>query len=942
MKDVLLVALLMLACPPLSAQPKIATMVVPHAQPGQSFSFQMQGTCQDQPCNWQAFGLPKGYSISSAGQITGVSAALIGSQAFTVRLTDRNGQSAEVPYYFSNSPDRTVQWPNTVKTAGFPYVDDYPEIWVPQANDWLRRTFDIIIGGTPNLALGEKYPAYMQGLIDSAGTRPGLINRFVVDLAAKRGWANYENYFLHAKNDYYAAPNAGRPTDWAHMDMFDIFDMKLLDANMGIANPVYVTNGVLLHHGGSYEDISVGVYEQRGPYKLSNGDDLYIGYAEPFALINVTLSTGRDGGSASYEYWNGSDWAPLDTSADTTNGLKSSGAVNFIPPAKWTKNSVNNSRPKWWVRIVVKGTHSAPQIAKLWGDDWESHASGCSPKCNVRGWDPSDQHRVNVGQGNLEYNPTPPDKATAHFRYQGRVTGWWSSDFMYNNPNSVDPKTGDNMAAWTLTALDVETVSGYRVLGENHNGSFFDDVGGVASQWNSSNSDLAPGTTFDTGVPGMISSLRTLLHSALGDNFAMLANVGCPDPCRSAVKAKTEFSLNERIGYVSQLGYYHYAKNWMDIYATGHHVNIVNFWDNTFQASYDPCMAQGKGHCATYQPWPRNDRGPMQALGGYLIGMNPNTAFEYDVTGWEYPHVDEVYVSGPVTTKLAEAVSADPGNVPQMIHVEDGSSFKPTRVFGYILQIGDEVILAKEGPDHNHFQFNTDYGANYLTRDYPAGTPVKSAVIKHLSTDGVPHYQDVLFWTMWYPALAADFGQPDPQGWNHGARGEWLTGDKVGVSRVCATTRKCPGVERRDFTKAIVLQRAMGDHDRCGVGDTLIADRPAGVPGLRLEATPCRWLARCAGYNGFADGKRDGHLHEGGEFKRAGKRAGEEMTSRKGSSSARLKASYQRDVDAARCVPFTSGRKPTNNDRWSALADMTTATDTHRCPAGSGRRAVWD
>ena len=269
MKYALLVTLLALASLPLAAQPKILTMVVPHAQPGQNLSFQMQGICPDQPCNWQAFGLPKGYGISSSGQISGVSAALIGSQVFTVKLVDRNGQAAEQNYYFSNSPDRTVQWPNTVKTAAFPYVDDYPEIWVPQANDWLRQKFDIIVGGTANLAPGEKYPAYMQGLIDAAGWRPGgVINKYVVDLAAKRGWADYENIFLHAKTDYFAAPNAGTPTQWSGMDMFDVFDTKVIDANMGAFNPGYVINGVLLHHGGAYQDISAGVTGHR-PFKLS-------------------------------------------------------------------------------------------------------------------------------------------------------------------------------------------------------------------------------------------------------------------------------------------------------------------------------------------------------------------------------------------------------------------------------------------------------------------------------------------------------------------------------------------------------------------------------------------------------------------------------------------------------------------------------------------------
>ena len=624
-----------------------------------------------------------------------MSAALIGSQVFTVKLIDRNGQAAEQNYYFSNSPDRTVQWPNTVKTAAFPYVDDYPEIWVPQANDWLRRKFDIIVGGTANLAPGEKYPAYLQGLIDAAGWRPGgVINKYVVDLAAKRGWADYENIFLHAKTDYFAAPNAGTPTQWSGMDMFDVFDTKVIDANMGASNPGYVINGVLLHHGGAYQDISAGVYKEHGPFKLSNGDYLYVGYGEPFDLINVNLSPGRKDGSATYQYWNGSDWATLETSSDTSSGLSTNGAIRFVPPAKWAKTTVNGSRPKWWVRISVNDTHTAPQIAKLWGDDWLSHAAGCSPECNARGWDAADspprqrwpgkpgvQSRAArqcecalslSGAGDRLVVARLHVQQSQRRRSRKPATTWWRGRWR----------------RWTSPRL-ITT----RLMGENHNGSFFDDVGGAAPKWNPSNSDLAPGTSYDSGVPAMIGSLRTLLHSTFGDGFAMLANVSCPDPCRSQVKAKTEFSLNERVGYVSKLGYYFYAKNWMDIYATGNHVNIVNFWDNTFQADYDPCATQGKKPCPTYQPWPRNDRGPMQALGGYLIGMNPNTAFEYDVTGWAYHHVDEVYVAGPVTTKLAEPVSADPGNVPQIIHVDDGSSFKPTRVFGYILQIGDEVIL---------------------------------------------------------------------------------------------------------------------------------------------------------------------------------------------------------------------------------------------------------
>lgn len=743
--------------------------------------------------------------MSPSGLITGLNGSAFLPSPFSVLTVDKTGQWAKSPLSLGNAPNRTNQWPHTVKTVGIPYI------WLNNTSEWLRQNFDALLNGNPDLSsMADAYPANLI-YIDGAGWYPGGDPlKFVIDVSNARGWANYEDSFLHATNDYTTPAGPA----WSGMDQFDVWDETLDYKNQGIVNPARAQNGVLLYHNGTYTDITVGVYKQTGPYAIRNGDSLYIGYTEPFDVINIKLAVTLSGGSASWSYWNGSGWTALNIDqGDSTQGLTASGSLKFTPPATWQQTSVNNSHNKWWVRLDVTGADTAPQIAQITGDDWLSSSASCQPNpCNVRGWNATDPHRVNIGLGNLEYNPNPPENATARFRYQARATGYWVTNYLFGNPNAVDPNTGDVMMAQAKGAQTPAVVNYMGAMGQYSNGVFFDNIGGNG-YWTSANSDLPAGKMIEDGYAQMFQQLTPILQQRIGNNFHITANLSCNTACMTGVEAQTDMSLNEYVIRSTMFGHYYYAALYMDPFAAGTHKRMLGFFDTYhFQAPYDPCAYQNQGHCITYHYFDQADQSPMHTLAGYLLGMNANTLFVYNTQGYYYGFVDEVFVLNPIRTTLAEPVIADTNNTPQVIHVVDGSSFQNTTGYSYVLKIGNDWISAMPGSDANHYNFNTGYGNVFLTRDYPTGTTVQSAMIRHLAKDRTPDYKSTVMWTTLFPAMKTDFGQPDPNGFNGGARGVWYTGAEIGGSSDCGNGN-CPPVMRRDFTKALVLQRAMADYE---------------------------------------------------------------------------------------------------------------------------------
>ena len=144
------------------------------------------------------------------------------------------------------------------------------------------------------------------------------------------------------------------------------------------------------------------------------------------------------------------------------------GAVKFNPPSNWKPTVVNGSRSKYWVRMSVTGATTSPVLSKVFGDDWFSHYG----TNNCRGWNKTDSHRINVGLGNLEYNPTPPATATARFRYQARATGSWAHNYTFMNPTNIQ----NGQYSWISTLLWAWNY-GLTLGGMPYKGIFMDDVG---------------------------------------------------------------------------------------------------------------------------------------------------------------------------------------------------------------------------------------------------------------------------------------------------------------------------------------------------------------------------------------------------------------------------------------------------------------------------------
>ena len=215
------------------------------------------------------------------------------------------------------------------------------------------------------------YNIWWSDYMDSGGFLVPMVYAYAHDVAAANSW-NYENMFLHFNQDYTVTDGVIGPTTWSNMDCFDVWEEIYggsLNQNWGTC--AISINGALIYNGTSYRDVTEALYAATcSPVcEVANGDRLYLGYAEPFALINITLSVNRVGGTATWQYWNGSSWATLTPSSDSSNGLTTNGAIQFSPPVDWVPTVVNASQSKYWVRLNIANIATAPTLAKVWGDD---------------------------------------------------------------------------------------------------------------------------------------------------------------------------------------------------------------------------------------------------------------------------------------------------------------------------------------------------------------------------------------------------------------------------------------------------------------------------------------------------------------------------------------------------------------------------------------------
>jgi len=86
---------------------------------------------------------------------------------------------------------------------------------------------------------------------------------------------------------------------------------------------------------------------------MTPGDAIYIGSDYKFKKVRFNVSTAGNYSNItiSWEYWNGSTWAPLPDLLDGTNGFKNSGTneVSFSIPSDWAKTTIQG-KTAFWIR----------------------------------------------------------------------------------------------------------------------------------------------------------------------------------------------------------------------------------------------------------------------------------------------------------------------------------------------------------------------------------------------------------------------------------------------------------------------------------------------------------------------------------------------------------------------------------------------------------------
>ncbi len=108
------------------------------------------------------------------------------------------------------------------------------------------------------------------------------------------------------------------------------------------------------------------------------GDAVAFGYIEKFREVNVDLASRAAGGwAAQLEYVAAVDdqgrpteWKPLDTLADTTDGLSRDGRLTFNPPRDWVAASVGGSARLFYVRFRTTSDGVAPVAKSVLGRDY--------------------------------------------------------------------------------------------------------------------------------------------------------------------------------------------------------------------------------------------------------------------------------------------------------------------------------------------------------------------------------------------------------------------------------------------------------------------------------------------------------------------------------------------------------------------------------------------
>jgi hypothetical protein len=96
------------------------------------------------------------------------------------------------------------------------------------------------------------------------------------------------------------------------------------------------------------------------------GDILDLGSATPFDFVRLTFDTTPNGGTRTWQYWDGSTWSTLTVSAGTgsANLTSSSNELTWTPPTDWTTTTVNGASA-YWIRSVNATLYSTAGVGSV-------------------------------------------------------------------------------------------------------------------------------------------------------------------------------------------------------------------------------------------------------------------------------------------------------------------------------------------------------------------------------------------------------------------------------------------------------------------------------------------------------------------------------------------------------------------------------------------------
>ncbi|MDQ7837675.1 MAG: hypothetical protein RDU59_04180 [Thermodesulfobacteriota bacterium] len=661
----------------------------------------------------------------------------------------------------SNSEDNATLFKKGIVPYGANYL---PEPLKSRVVRWIAEHFDWSVGG-PDVT-GYNSNVVWTTYQTIIGTYSNEIPR-IKDYAEAHGWS-FEDMLLHMKINF----QAKKP--WNMMDKFGCLEGK---------------NGVLVKYRGLLGDRIVDRTKEAYDINLGNvefGNELYIGYEEPFDEINFLLSTEGKDVEARWEYWNGTSWSNLDVD-DGTKVFKKNGTVRFIPPADWERTVINNSRNKWWVRLCIQGAGTYPVASRIFGDDW--HASSTN-NLLCKGWDPNSPNIINRGTP-VEYNPNPPENAGARFRYQSRATGYWGPNYIFYNPANI--QGGIRTVAKYVADKAIPAIKK-----SNAKALMFDTADGTLSvgittpSQAAKNSDFVDQTsdTWKSVSKARYSDVHKFIKEAL-PNTLIGANAS---PYLKDFVSLGDWVLYEYHTFVRQsssprrilledgakesfASYDHFLKE-------NNPRGIKGFFIYNDTVDYD---TKRNFH------WDRSNRGPMVALTKHYIGMNENTYFVYYTQGgYIYAFSDEVFYY------KAEAVLQRPlkiylPNNLKYIYGDDFSQLVSIPYFGMRVKIGDDILYVKKVDN------KTLTTESPIRKDYGIGEKIKVIGMIHQSVDPLPPLSDIYKWSYYFPAMDVDIGMPDVSGHNKGKYDlMWVKGKDIGGG---------PDVWKRDFINAIVLHR---------------------------------------------------------------------------------------------------------------------------------------